>query len=556
MPIERQAADVIITNANIRTLDAADSTFQALATKGDKIVGLGSNSEVESLADAQTRIIDAGGRTVLPAFTDTHTHFRRGSLVEAYFVNYETIKPRTLAEALQPIRDRAAALPPGTWIRGFDFGEHHVAEKRVPSRRELDEAAPNHPVVIYTIGLHMAVANSLALKLAGIARDSADPPGGRIDRDKSGEPTGVLRERAKGRLDYSRADSVIPPLTPAQRLDGLRAGIRKLHEYGIASFHAMVAEVDEISDYQRLRAEQVKARIQLLIRGVESQIRVEDVVGLGLTTGFGDDWLKIAGIKMSVDGVCVCKNAAVYEPYPGEPENCGIVRIEQDELEEKVALSHKAGLRVSVHAIGQRAVDMTLRAFEKALTAEPRPDHRHRIEHAYLPPRPNQLERMRDLGLLLSTQPSFIESFGDGWIDVFGRDQLGGVMPLRRALALGLRVQANSDFPCSPMSPFLNLKSAVARRTRAGNVLDPGEAISVGQALRLLTTEAAYAGFEERKRGSLELGKLADMIIVSDDPYHVPAHALDQIKVDTTIVGGDVVFERATQGRALREIGG
>lgn len=548
MPIQRQAADLIITNANIRALDAADSTFHALATKGDRIVGLGSALDVASLADPETRVIDAGGRTVLPAFTDTHTHFRRGSLVEAYFVNYETIKPRTLADALKPIRDRAAALPPGTWIRGFDFGQHHVAEKRVPSRQELDAAAPDHPVVVYTIGVHMAVANSLALRLAGISRETPNPPGGTIDRDASGEPTGALRERAKGRLDYYRADSVIPPLTAAQRLDGLRAGVRTLHEHGIASFHVMVAEVDEIFEYQRLRAEGVKARIQLLIRGVESQIRVEDVVGLGLTTGFGDDWLRIGGIKMSVDGVCVCRNAAVYEPYPGEPENCGIVRIEQDELEEKVALSHRAGLRVSVHAIGQRAVDMALRAFDKTLAAEPRRGHRHRIEHAYLPPRPNQLERMRDLGLLLSTQPSFIESFGDGWIDVFGEAQLRGVMPLRRALSLGLRVQANSDFPCSPMNPFLHLKSAVARQTRAGKVLDPGEAISVGQALRLLTTEAAYAGFEEHTRGSLELGKLADIIVVSDDPYRVPAEALDQIRVDTTIVGGEVVFERATRG--------
>jgi len=550
MPIQRQAADLIIRNANIRTLDAADSVVTAVATKGERLIGIGSDLDVQSLADRETRVIDAGGRTVLPAFTDTHTHFRRGSLVETYFVNYETIKPRTMAEALRPIRERAATLPPGTWIRGFDFGQHHVVEKRVPTRRELDDAAPNHPVVVYTIGVHMAVANSLALRLAGISRDTPNPPGGTIDRDATGEPTGALRERAKGRLDYYRADSVIPPLTAAQRLDGLRAGIRKLYEYGIASFHVMVAEVDELFEYQRLRAEGVRARVQLLIRGVESQIRVEDVVGLGLTTGFGDDWLRIGGIKMSVDGVCVCKNAAVYEPYPGEPENCGIVRIEQDELEEKVALSHRAGLRCSVHAIGQRAVDMALQAFDKTLAADPRRGHRHRIEHAYLPARPGQLERMRDLGLLLSTQPSFIESFGDGWIDVFGEKNLGGVMPLRRALALGLKVQANSDFPCSPMSPFLHLRSAVARQTRAGAILDPAEAITVGQALRLLTTEAAYAGFEEDRRGSLELGKLADLIVVSDDPYHVPPEALDQIRVDTTIVGGEVVFERAAGERA------
>ena len=544
MPTQRRAADVIIVNGLVRTLDAADTTVEAVAIKGDTIIGLGARDELLGLADRQTRLIDAGGRTVLPAFTDSHTHFHNAALIRAYFIDFETARPRSLDEALRLIRNRAAATPPGTWIRGDNFNEHQLVEQRFPLRWEIDEVAPDHPVVITSIGSHMVAANSLALHLAGITRETPDPPGGKIERDEDGEPTGVLRERAKLRLDARRSDSAIPPLSARERQAALREGVRFLNQHGIAAIHEMIRQPLEVADYQALRASgELTVRVHLMIRGVEAQTRLEDVVALGLATGFGDDWLRLGGIKMSVDGACIWRNAAVYEPYPGEPENRGIVRIEQDELDEKVALCHRSGLRVAVHAIGQRAVDMTLDAFDKALSDQPRPDHRHRIEHAYLPRRPGQYERMRQLGLILSIQPSFIESFGDGWLHVFGADHLAGVMPIRSALELGLTVQANSDFPCSPINPFLHLKSAVARRTRAGERLDPSEAIEVGQALRLLTAAPAYVGFEEARRGTLELGKLADLIIVSADPYAVPAEELDTISVVLTIVGGQVVFD-------------
>ena len=545
MPVERHAADVIVVNGFVRTPEARDSAVQAVATRGDRIVGLGSNTEIESLADERTRVIDAGGRTVLPAFIDTHSHFNDAALTRAYRIDYETLQPKTLAEALAPVRARAIAQPVGTWILGNNFNEHLLAERRWPVRWELDEMAPDHPTMISSIGWHMVAANSLALKLAGIDRDTPDPAGGKIERDERGEPTGVLRERAKGRLDPRRHDSPIPPPTVEQRLHALRAAMREHHAHGIAGVHVMVREPAEVQDFQHLRAAgDLKLRVQLLIRGVEAQTRLEDVLALGLCTGFGDDRLQLGGIKFSIDGACIWRNAAVYDEYPCDPGNHGIVRIEQDELDEKVNLCHRAGLRVAVHAIGQRAVDMALDAFDKTLAATPRADHRHRVEHAYLPTRPGQFERMRDLGLLLSTQPSFIESFGDGWRHVFGDDELGGIMPLKTALQLGLPVQANSDFPCSPLNPFLHLQSAVARQTRQGAVLDPSEAISVSQALRLLTTQAAYAGFAERTLGTLELGKLADLIVVARDPFAVPSEELAGIDVDLTMVGGEVVFER------------
>jgi predicted amidohydrolase YtcJ len=548
MPVQRQAPDVLIVNGQVRSLDARDSTYQAVAVKGETIVGLGTDDELRELADKQTRVIDARGRVVQPAFIDGHTHFHGQALTQAYYIDYEQLRPGNLGEVLRPIRDRAVTLPVGSWIQANNFIEHHLDEHRYPLRWEIDEVAPDHPVVISSIGNHMVAANSLALRAAGITRDTPDPAGGKIDRDASGEPSGVLRERAKLRLDARRADTVVPQPTAEERLHALRAGIRYLHQHGIAGIHEMIRQPMEVADYQALRAMgELRLRVQLLIRGVEAQTRLEDVIALGLQPGFGDQWLKLGGIKLSVDGACVWRNAAVYEPYCDEPENTGIVRIERQELEEKVALCHRAGLRVCVHAIGQRAVDMALDAFEKALEASPRRDHRHRVEHAYLPRRPRQFERMRDLGLILSIQPSFIESFGDGWVSVFGQDALDGVMPLRSALDLGLTVQGNSDFPCSPINPFLHLKSAVARQTRDGRVLDMREAITVPEAMRMLTTGAAYAGFDERTRGSLELGKLADLVVLSRDPYETPPEQLDRVQVDLTMVGGQVVHERAIE---------
>ncbi|MBI4492243.1 MAG: amidohydrolase [Chloroflexi bacterium] len=544
MPVQRLAPDLIVTNALIRTLDAADSVARALAAKGGRIVGLGTDDEIAALADGQTVRVDASGRTVLPGFIDGHTHFQSAALQRAFLIDWMQLRPRTLGEALEVVRKRALALPPGTWLRGDGFEEHYVAEQRFPTCWEIDEVAPDHPTFIQGVGRHQVSANSLALHLAGITRDTPDPPGGRIERDETGEPTGVLRERGKLRLDVGRPDNVLPRYDLEQRGQALRLAIQFLHANGITSIHDIVNDPLEFRAYQQLRqAGGLGVRVQVLLRGIEAMIPLEHVAAVGLLQGFGDQWLRFGGIKMSVDGACISRNAAVYEPYPGEPDNCGLVRIPQDELDEKVGLCHRAGLRVAIHAIGPKAVDMALQALEQALAAEPRAGHRHRIEHAYLPAPAGQLERMARLGIIASTQPSFVD-FGDAWIHVWGEDYLPHVMPLRTMLDLGLRVMGSSDFPMVSPNPFLGLKCAVARRTRNGNVLDPREAITVREALRLQTTGAAHGGFEEHLKGSLEPGKLADLVVVSEDPFAVPPEELDRIQVDATVVGGALVFQR------------
>jgi predicted amidohydrolase YtcJ len=334
----------------------------------------------------------------------------------------------------------------------------------------------------------------------------------------------------------------MPTFGVEQRREALRKGFQYLHSFGVTTIHDMVVDPIEIFTYQEMyRRGELNVRLQLLIRGVESELPLEHVEALGLRQGFGDEWVKLGGIKMSIDGAG--RQAAVYEAIPGEPDNFGLIRIPKDELDHKVMLCHRAGLRVALHAIGQKAVDMALDALEQALEAHPRPNHRHRIEHGYMPAPPGQHDRIKRLDVVLSPQAAFVD-FADRWINIWGLEGLKGAIPLRKWIDMGMRLMGSTDFPCVDVNPFLGLKCAVTRTTANGQIFDASQAISLSEALRLQTHGSAYGGFEEHLKGSLELGKLADLIVISADPFDVPPDQLDQIKVDTTVVGGKVVYER------------
>jgi predicted amidohydrolase YtcJ len=319
----------------------------------------------------------------------------------------------------------------------------------------------------------------------------------------------------------------------------LAEGMRYLHENGIASIHEMAREADEIGDYLRLKERGgLTTRIRMYIRGIEAETRLEHLLALGLRTGLGDEWFRLGGVKFSIDGSGLARNAAVYDAYPGEPANFGLLRIEQSELDAAVEAAHRAGLQIAVHAVGQRAVDMALHAFEGADGGRSIAAMRHRIEHAYFPERPGQLQKLHDLGLVWSTQPSEIDEVGDGWLSIFGEDRLKGMVPIRTGLDLGLPVLINSDYPVTSLNPFIGVKAAVTRQTATGELLDPSQAVSVDEALRMMTNGPAYAAHSEDVSGSLEPGKLADLVIVSADPYDIRPEELDQIRATTTVVGG------------------
>lgn len=541
-------ADLIVQNAVVHTMDPAVPRAEAVALLGGRIAAVGTADSVAEWRGPRTDVLDAGGRPVLPGLTDSHTHFHRASMLESEYLDFAAREPRTLGDVLDAVRDAAGSKSDGEWVQGDSLDPLRLAEGRFPSRYELDRACEHLPVVVRGIGRHVIAANSLALGIAGIDRYTPDPPGGRLERAADGEPTGVLHERGKLRLDATQADTVVPALEEATRLKALRAGFARLQALGITTIHDIMREPREISDYIRMRTEgDLGVRIRFYPRVVEAQTRLEHVLGLGLRSGFGDDMLRLAGIKVSVDGNLAVGNAALYEPYPGDPGNTGIVRIEAEPLAAAVRAGHEAGLQVAVHAIGPRALDMALEAFDTAV-GKSVTGRRHRIEHAFMPPLPGQLDRMAGLGLVMSTQPSMIQSEGDTWSKLLGADGLRGFMPLRTALAAGIHVQINSDYPCSPLNPFVGIQAAVDRRTRDGLVIEQGEAVTVQQAVAMMTTAPAQTIDEADRAGCLRPGAFGDAIILDSDPFSVPAQRLSDVRVETTIVDGRVVYGREDFG--------
>jgi predicted amidohydrolase YtcJ len=535
-------ADTLLVNGRVRTLDNAGSIASAVAMADGKIVAVGDETQLRELVSARSSVIDVGGRTVLPAFIDSHTHLRRASLVMAYNIDYMTLRPQSIGDVLAAVRQRADAMAPGTWIQGDSLATLEIAERRFPDRYELDSVAPRNPVVIRGIGRHLIAANSLALEAAGIDASTPSPPGGRIERDENGEPNGRLHERAKLRLDTGHAQTVVPPPGEAERIEAMKLAMRVLNSHGIAGIHEMAREPFDVGDYLRLREEgALTTRVRIYMRGIEAQTKLEYVLGLGLRSEFGDEWIRLGGVKFSIDGADMVHNAALYQDYPGEPGNQGILRIEADELEAAVLASHRAGLQVAVHAIGQRAVDMALDAYELVHREQAPARLPHRIEHAYLPPVPGQLERIARLGLIWSTQPAFLAEYGEEWCELFGTEEAQRSMPLRTGRELGIRIQLNSDYPCSPINPFGTLHAAVTRRTRGGQVIGAGEALTVDQVLRYMTNAADYSQSPSREQGRISPGCLADVMVTEQDPYEVASDDLQSIEVALTMVGGEVV---------------
>ena len=481
---------------------------------------------------------------MLPGFTDSHMHFKRASAFLSLYIDFDSVEPATVADVTREVGSRVSVEPPGTWIQGDGLEPGRLEEKRFPTRGELDRVAADNPVVLRSVGRHVVAANSLALERAGIDATTPDPPGGRIERDEQGQPTGVLHEEAKLRLDANRSDSAIPPDSNKDRIAALSRAVELLHSNGIVAIHEMPRDPDQVSDWLQLREqEEPRVRVRFYIRGLAAQTSVYHLLGSGLRSGFGDAWLTLGGVKFSLDGSGAFRNAMVYDPYPGEPDNVGLQRVDTDEFVEAVRQSHAGRLQIAVHAIGQQALDLALGAFEAL--GVPGPElaaRRHRIEHAHFPPRPGQLERLRDLGLILSMQPASIEAVGDTWRRVFEDDRLEGVMPVVTAMDLGIRIQFNSDFPCAKLNPFVGIKAAVIRQTSSGHTLDASQAVDTETALRFMTHQPAHTAFEETWRGYLRPGYAADLVVLDRDPLETPPDDLDLVEVVKTIVGGKTVF--------------
>jgi predicted amidohydrolase YtcJ len=532
-----RAADVVLRSGRIHAEVDSRPDGTAIAVADGRVVAVGSDADVADLIGPATDVRDLGGRAVLPGLTDSHTHLHRAALVRRLYLDFTDLAPATIGDVLDHVARRAGELPPDAWIQGDSLTASGLAEGRFPDRHELDRAGSGRPVVLRGIGKHVIAASSAALRAAGIDATIPDPPGGRIDRDESGEPTGILHERAKLRLDSSDPATAVPAPSRDERLDALRAVFADVHRLGITGIHEMIRLPDEADDLASLHAAgELPLRVRLWYRIHEGPIRPEHLVSLGIRRGLGDDWLRVLGVKVSVDGWCIFRNAAVYEPYLGEPENRGLLRIEPDELARLTVAANARGLGVAVHAVGPRAVDAALAAFEAAGPATAGP---YRLEHGHLDMDERRLLRMRELQVAWSVQPGFLPAYRADWEQGLEPSRVDAILPLATAARLGIPVLHNSDVPSGPQDPIAAVRAAVTRR--AGNrAIGPDQAVSATLAWRGWTTIPAWSA-GERCLGALRPGYSADMIVISGDPFAVTLDDTATPLVVATMIEGRFV---------------
>jgi hypothetical protein len=539
-PKKKRLNKLALIHGNVLTIDKSNLKAQAVLVQDDKIVAVGSDKEITSQIDPDTEVIDLQGRTMLPGFIDCHAHPMYFGLTLTQ-VDCRTPPAASIRDIIKSIKEVADKKPKAAWIIGNGYDDFKLEEKRHPNRQDLDEAAPNNPVLITRICGHISVANSLALKLGNITRETKDPQGGQIDRDpKTGEPTGVLRETAK-----SLVSEKIPPPTVKEYREAINNASQQFLARGVTSVtDASIMTAAQAKAYQEaIKKDDMPLRVNLMY-AIDLLPQLEK---LGISTAFGDDRLKIEAIKMTLDGSMSGRTAAVFQPFKDEPENTGIIYYTQDELDEKVFRAHKAGFQVGIHAIGDRAVSAVLDAYEAATRRMPIQDHRHRIEHCGICS-PKIVSRLKELKVIPVPQPIFLYGEGESYRAGLDDERAGWSYPLRAFLQAGIPVPMSSDCPATAgaelISPLLGIYVAVTRKTDEGEAIGPEQKISPEEALRAYTINSAYAGFDESRKGSIEIGKLADFVVLSEDPCLAEPEAIKDIQVELTIVSGKVVYEK------------
>ena len=537
--------DLILHNGRIRTFTSEASTCEALACAGSRIVATGNSDDVRRLAGADTQVIDLKGRTAIPGLTDTHVHLSEKGTAEMELVDCRDfyVDVNSVADILQRLDNAAASSPKGSWIvaHGSPMQDFRLADKRFPDKHDFDRAVPDHPVSV-SFGAHITIANTRALAAAKITRDTPDPAGGHIKHDpQSGEPTGELHERAQ-----LIVKKVAPEFNYLQLKDGIVFALNQCLERGVTTVHDIVRYADPVRAYQELYKEgRMHARVSILPRVIESMIESKSLIELGLITGFGNEWLRVGGVKMSIDGGITGRNACFYDPYEDDEHNHGIIRIQQDELNHTVQKCHDAGLRCCVHAIGDRAFDMALDAYDNAIANSPRKDHRHRIEHMgnWLCT-PERMQRMVRSGIVAIPNIAIGYYVGDAILDCVGEKRLTKAFPFRTLLKNGVIIAGGSDSPGYwPVDPLRDIAACVSRKMRWGDVWVPEERISAAEAFAMHTTTASWVGFEENDKGTLEVGKLADIAVLAEDPFEIDAEKIKDLKVEMTLVGGEVKYQ-------------
>jgi predicted amidohydrolase YtcJ len=526
-------ADLVLLNCNVLTMNPSQPYAEAVAIKEDKIVKVGTNEDINRWIGKNTGVVELrNGETVLPGLIDTHVHIADFGR----FLTWLDLKGvKSVEEVKKIIKKRAQVTPQGKWILGQGWNQASFTEKRIPNVHDLDEAAPDHPVVLYHQSGCLCAVNSKALELARITKETTAPTGGSIEHDpQTGEPTGVLRKNATN-LIWEH----VPEPTEGEALAATSLACERVVEAGVTSVHWIVSSVSEIHMIQRLCAENRLPLRVIIIFPADILGQMTDL--LSSCKDFEDDRLRIGGVKVFADGFLAARTAALKEPYSDDHTTKGKLLYSQEELGALVVMLQKANMRLIIHAMGDQAIDLVLTILEKNLKESPRENHRYRIEQASVLNR-KLIQRMKRLELIVGIQPCTIISEFSAWsaVDRLGQERARLLYPLKTLFKEGIRVSGGSDVPMEQISPFAGIQAAVTRQ------VFPEEQVTVEEALRMYTVNAAYASFDENVKGSIEEGKLADLTVVSRDPRTTPPNHIENIKVKITIVGGKIVYLKSS----------
>lgn len=513
------SADLILKNAKVITLSPERPTGEMVAISGGKILAVGNNDDIRYFYGESTKTIDCAGKTVIPGFNDAHCHiFSMATSLSSIDISPWSVK--SIDDIKKLIYNRVKILPPGKWISATGYNDYHLAEKRHPDRWDIDEVAPDNPVVLSHRSLHSCVLNSRALSQANLTIKSPEPPGKVFERDAhSGELNGVLHEM----LGYIRAN-VMPSLTEAEQIKSLADTSKHYLANGITSVQDV--SISNIpARWTVLKRLQDKGVFEVRTSLTASLESLADFINSGFTPGYGDDRLRFGGLKIILN------------------EATGIMFPEQDDLNRYVLDAHKRGYRVHIHAVSADMVKSAVMAYEYAQNRYPNTSLRHRIEHCSECP-PELLERIKKLGLVIVSQPLFLYYSGDRYLDTLPPEIHPWLYRFRAFHDSGLQTVASSDSPVVPDNPLVGIYAAVTRRTQNGRQINASECITAHQALEMYTINAAYSSGEENIKGSLTPGKLADIVVLDNNPVVVASEYIKDIKVEMTIVGGKVMWEQ------------
>lgn len=534
-------ADMIFKHGVVVTVDKENSICEAVAVKGNKIVYVGDDAGVEMWKGENTKVIDLGGRALLPGFIDSHMHLGMTGQNAAVIIDCNSNDVTSIRQIQEKIHEAAAKTPKGAWIKATGYEQSKLAEGRHPTRDELDEAAPDNPVQLTRCCLHMGVYNTLALEAGGITGPEMFAPG-EVVVDENGRMTGLLKETA---CTYMW-DKVI--YTEEEFMKSFKAANDILLSYGVTSMHDGSFYGEEtIGLYQEAcRSRLIKVRMyNLLYHAYGKKKTIEWVnrfISTGIHGGLGDDHFRLGHVKILIDGSTSGPSCATTEPYSHDPDLKGIQLYTQEEADDIIIKAHNAGFNVSAHAVGDAAVNVILTSIERAMAQNPRPC-RHRIEHCGII-NEELLARIKKAGIVPIPNPGFFNENAEIYVKYYG-DRVNYMFPLKSYLDNGIIAALGSDSPVIEADPMIGLYGAMTRSDKcSGTVAGKGQCIGIMDAIRMYTYNGAYASLEENIKGSIEPGKLADLVVLSENILETPVEKIKSVKADMTVIDGEIVYER------------